>query len=477
MTDSRRTTATIALTLAVVLTPAALFPIRSYDFFWHLATGRWIAEHGTLPIMDPFAVASDRVPWINGEWLFQLVIHYLGSVTAISWAKAAGVAAMFAGVFAASSRRSSPALSLLLTSAAFAGGLERLDARPSTAAAALLVAGLALLDSNRRDADIAFVALAAVWINVHPSALLAPAIAFACRRIHWLPLASAGALLLNPFGLRGILAPLELTALARSGAFVNAEWLPSPPMMFPLLYGSVLAGLVLFASARKESGRFVVFAGLSYLAIAHVRNQGIYFAAFPLLLAPWASAHQPVTDTIERRRSLVCAASAAAFVIAAAGVGHGSGFDSRRFPAAAVSRLMGAGLRGNIYNPDQFGGFLIWTTYPARRTLTDGRNELYRTYIAEYARARQDSRAWQALLRRYRIDLAVDEYRPLLDTVNPGTGEHRAVPASLAYWPRRDWALVAYDDAAMIFARRAAFPPGALDRLELKGIVPDAPRE
>jgi len=114
--------------------------------------------------------------------------------------------------------------------------------------------------------------------------------------------------------------------------------------------------------------------------------------------------------------------------------------------------------------------------YPQRRVLTDGRNELYHRFNEEYAIAREDGRAWNALLRKYRIDLAVDEYRPPLDVINGLTGAHQSMPASLAYWPRRDWALIGYDKAAMIFARRAAYPREVIDRLEVKGIVPDSAR-
>jgi hypothetical protein len=153
---------------------------------------------------------------------------------------------------------------------------------------------------------------------------------------------------------------------------------------------------------------------------------------------------------------------------------HALGIDDDRFPVRAVATLQRSPFqRGNVYNPDQFGGFLIWSFYPQRRTLTDGRNELYHRYNEEYARARLDSREWHALLRKYRVDLAVDEYRPPLDTIDAMTRQHRAMPASLAYFPRRDWALIAYDRAAMVFVRRAAFPAADVARFELRGVVPD----
>jgi hypothetical protein len=477
MTASRPTIL-LALGLLVVLTPAALLPIESYDFFWHLATGRWIVEHHALPLTDPFTIASDRTPWINGEWLFQVGLYAIRSPIWIDRLRALLVAAMFALAFLLAAKKSEWPIALAVTAFAFAGAYDRLDARPSTAAAALLVIGWALLE---RELDVAYVVLTIVWVNVHPSALLAPLLALIVRRVHWLPLASAVALLVNPFGWNAIVAPLRLTLFARAGTFVNAEWLPSPAVLFPLLYVSVIFGVVAFLVSRfggapsragevaiAPLGNFIVFALLAYLAIAHVRNQGLYFAAMPMLIAPM----------VPRRWSHRAVALIALLPICWAYVNgpHIAGIDPHRYPIRATTVVHRANLQGNIYNPDQFGGFLIWSFYPQRRVLTDGRNELYHAYISEYAKARLDSRTWRSLLVKYRIDLAVDEYRPPLDVINPMTRAHLSMPASLAYWPRKEWALIGYDDVAMVFARRAAFAPGVISGLEVKGVVPDAGR-
>lgn len=465
----------LPLVLLVVFALAAVAPIRSYDFFWHLATGRWIAEHAALPLTDPFSVASDRVEWINGEWLFDLLVHGVWSAAGfagISLVRALLVGALFAFGFAVSRRDGSRWFPLALASLAFAGAHARLDARPLTVAALFVVAGIALLQANSRRSSVAYVALTALWINVHPSAIIAPALAALAllrpqRRI-WLPFAGAAALLANPFGWRGVAAPLELIAFARGGTFTNAEWLPSYLPLFPLLYVSIAAGAVVFALAeekREHFWRMALFVFFAALAVAGIRHQPLFFAAFPLLVAPAAP------KKIDSWIWIAAAVLPVAWV--AIGTEHRTGPDDRRFPVASVARLRESGLRGNFYNPDQFGGYLIWSFYPERRVLTDGRNELYRRFLGEYDRARGDSRAWRALLQRYRIDLAVDEYRPPLEVVDAATGRRATMPASLAYFPRREWALIAYDHVGMIFARRAAFPPEQIARWEIAGVVPD----
>ena len=449
--------APIALFAAFAL--AALGPIRNYDFFWHLATGRWIVEHRALPLTDPFAVASDQQAWINGEWLFEVVAygaHGIVGLSGMSIVRGLLAAAIFTIVFFKSRR------DLLLTAIAFAGAMNTFDLRPSSMA--LLFVVLAISARSWW----AHAIIAAFWINVHPSAILAPGIAALSTRRATPAIAAALALLVNPHGWRAVAAPLELLSFVDSGAFVNAEWLPSRPMQFPLLYFCVIGAVIAFIMRRQEEGmwwRALLLAGFAFLAIRHVRNQGLFFAAFPLLM-----------PRFEIRRVIAIGAAAAAIALVALRADHRLGIAPERFPVRAVARLQATGFPGHIYNPDQFGGFLIWSFYPQRRVLTDGRNELHRTYIPEYARARSDQRAWRALLQRYRIDLAVDEYRPPLAVRDHATGAQKMMPASLAYWPRSDWALIGFDEAGMVFARRGAFAAETIGKWEIRGVVPDAGR-
>ncbi len=469
----------IAAALFVVLTLAAVAPIRSYDSFWHLATGRWIVEHRALPLQDPFTLASDRSAWINGQWLFQVVlyaVHEATGLSGISWARALFVALLFTVAFSAARRGRDWGQPLLVTALGFAGAAVFLDVRPSSAAAFFVVVSIALIERIRaasgRDRNLlvaGYVILSIAWINVHPSALLAPILGALALTGPLLPLASAVALLVNPFGVKGVVAPLQLMSFVQSGEFVNAEWLPSLPIQFPLLYVTIALGAALFAvdrARRDHVWRALILVALAYLAIRHVRNQPLFFCALPLLLAPFHRREIP--------RLVHAIVAVAAIGSVALMTKHSPGVDASRFPVNATSRLLASGLRGNVYNPDQFGGFLIWSFYPDRRVLTDGRNELYHAYIPEYAASRNDGRKWNALLDRYGVDLAVDEYRPPLPVVNALTGERVRMAASLAHFPRTRWALIAYDEAGMIFARRAAFPEAKLAQWEILNVVPDA---
>jgi hypothetical protein len=445
--------------LFLLFTLAAIAPIRSHDLFWHLATGRWIVEHRALPVMDPFTIASDRVEWINGSWLAQIFaygLHAVTGTTALSIVRGLCAGILFTLIYLLAARNAKPHIAVVLTAVAFAGALPILDVRPASLAALFVVLAIELRSW------IAHAVLAVLWINIHPSALLAPVIgAFATRRVA-VVIAGAIGLLINPYGIKAITAPVTLMSFVGSGQFVNMEWLPSPPAIFPLLYIAVAIGILAFATAedhRAHWWRVALFVMFAYLAIRHVRHQPLFFAAFPLLVAPAVRrAHE----------KLAYAVAAAALLFALITNAHYLGLTRGSFPVAAVARLEATKLRGNIYNPDQFGGYLIWTFYPERRVLQDGRNELYHELIPMDARGRRDSRVWSALLRKYKIDLAVDEHRPPLEVIDAVTGRSTTMEASLAFWPRKDWALIAIDDAAMVFARRAAFPKEVLETLEIR---------
>lgn len=477
---------------------ASLDTIRSYDYFWHLATGRWIVEHRALPATDPFSVGSDPVPWINGEWLFQIVLYLLYRPfghEGLSLLRAALLAVGFGAIYHWASRIVAPGLAAFLTAIGWLGALHRLNARPETPATFLLVLFLAVLFFLKgRTRLVTATLVTVVWFNIHPSALLAPILAsihqgaellvtgFKEKREDLtervlLVLGPLLGLLVTPHGLKGVLAPLQLIGYASAGSFTNIEWMPSDPKLFPLLYLAVAGILLLFLTPPGQVRRKLPFGliglFLGILALRYVRNQGLFFAAFPLVSAGL------IRPDILRRLSTVLGAASALVVatVLAGGPWSDIGVDRSLFPVAATEALKRTGLRGNIYNPDQFGGFLIWSFYPERRVVTDGRNELHRTYIPAYALARGDSRAWNQLLRTYELTLAVDEYRgELVPVVDSASGRTVLQPASRAYFPRERWALIAFDRAGLVFARRDAHPREVLDRLEYRHLVPDDPR-
>lgn len=53
---------------------------------WHLQTGNWILEHGTVPRVDPFLHATEARPWVSDQWLSDLIcagLYRIGGFAAL----------------------------------------------------------------------------------------------------------------------------------------------------------------------------------------------------------------------------------------------------------------------------------------------------------------------------------------------------------------------------------------------------------
>lgn len=471
----------------------SLEPIRNYDYFWHLATGRWILEHGALPAWDPFTLASHREHWINLEWLFQVVLYPLcallghrGLTVLLALIAGAGTAALFVIV----RRSTTTGGALFLAALAWFGAAHRIDLRPETAAIPFLVVVLALL-LRPPDRLLLIVPplLTIVWYAIHPSALLSPAMAGLIlvgsvaekRRVDpevWKRLGQTAAcglaLLVNPWFVDGVIAPVRLASMLRQEGLVNLEWLPSSPAVFPELYVLIAGGLLLLVIRRVGERRWtrtLLFAFFAILALRFVRNHAFFYPVMPLLLGPSIG----MTSKLWERALTIGAA--AVLVAGFLGQEPGLDVDPARFPVRTVAVLKRAGLQGHIYNPDQLGGYLVWAFYPERRALVDGRNELYLEFFRRFERARENSREWSALFEDYELTLAVEEYRGEdVEAIDGVTGETRRVPPSTVYFPKERWALIAFDEASMLFAERSKHPEDLVRNLELVSIVPDASR-
>jgi hypothetical protein len=113
---------------------AGLFPVFDGDLFWHLASGRWIVEHGAVPRVDPFRFSAEGLPWVDHEWLFQLVVYAVERVVGLDGLivlRAAALAGFALLVYAVSRRGGvGPGLAGLLALGATLGVRPRFLDRP-----------------------------------------------------------------------------------------------------------------------------------------------------------------------------------------------------------------------------------------------------------------------------------------------------------------------------------------------------------
>ncbi len=215
-----RGAAAVAVAVAACGFVAGVFPVFESDLFWHLASGRWILGHGSLPRFDPFRFTSGGGSWIDHEWLFQVVavaIHRWAGIDGLIVARAAALAG-FALLLHRSARRAglAPWLAGLIALGATLGVRPRFLMRPEIVTLYGIVLLLGLLDAyrsgfgerrkgfrigegagrggvpegfgerGRSTLHISWwlrrvgplVALVVVWVQFHGEAMLAPPLAF-----------------------------------------------------------------------------------------------------------------------------------------------------------------------------------------------------------------------------------------------------------------------------------------------------------
>jgi hypothetical protein len=504
----------IAILLAALAAGGLMgsFEIANTSIGWHLASGRLILEQRAIPQADPFSLTAGGTPWLDHEWLFQVAAALadgLAGAPALVALRALAVAALAALLLAVGLRSGlSPPAALLLALLCVAGARPRFFVRPELVTL-LVVPACASLYLTRRERRPAIWAgclagLMVVGVNAHGGALLVPfllagllaaetAQSLLGRRIDRGALGSgvagvtvaALAVLANPAGWRLYAVPFELAQLVGRPHVTNPEWFPPSFAEVPQLFVALAAALVVMGLRERSLVRWALLGMAGALALRHVRHLGLLFVLLPLAAAPalasWralAREEDEASTPARRARGLaLVAAGVLALALAVApqprfGFSYAAGF----YPAAACDFLDREGLpREELYNDVRFGGYLIDRYWPARRVFQDDRNEIHEPLLREIWEifARSDVAAFTQLLERHRCDTALVRYHPPWRVAGPD-GESSGMRGFSALWfPSIEWALVYWDDVAMVFVRREGADPSLLERSEYRLLRPD----
>jgi len=491
---------------------AGLFPIFDGDIFWHLASGRWMAAHGAVPRVDPFRFSAESLPWIDHEWLFQLLafgVERTVGLDGLVIVRAAALALLAALLFRLAARAGiAPGLAALLSLGAILGVRPRFLDRPEIVtlfAMSLLLAGLESREHERvvaggrgRRRFLALVGLTVVWVNFHGEALLAPLLAALFlagtaldgrvargeplaarwRELVAVPAVLSLALLANPYGWRLIEVPLGIRGALSGLAASNPEWLSAFAAPQPYLFGGLVVVAVLAVAARRETGRWPALAwglptaAMALVALTAVRHQALFYVVAAPFAARALGELTEVRNASARSRRTLSIGSLAACVATVVwcasppasgplrprhgGLRLGVGVAAGQFPVRMAAELERHPDIGPLYNEFAHGGYLLWRLFPPRRVFLDGRMELEPQLLHELAAGRRSPASWRAVLTRRGAVGALVRYeaRPV-PIVEPGPdGALRVVERRTAnsyLFDRALWNLVDWDDEAMLF--------------------------
>jgi tetratricopeptide (TPR) repeat protein len=466
----------------------AIEKVHNNDIWWHLQTGQWIIETGTIPVTDPFTFTTPGAAWTPHYWLsdvlFAAVFHVSG-VGGLILFKALIVAAAFFIIYRLMIGQGVNLLAAvaLVMLAVFIGHFRFL-LRPHVFMFLLSAAFFGILSAggNRRNLKLLWLLpLMLLWVNLHGSFFLGlvltgclladKLLTTGYRRLlkkdadaKWpafLMLVFAllgGITLLNPFGPNLIRWTITDFALKNiTYAFQVEEHMALTWGEHPLYWILMFATAASFPLAYRRARLFhlLVFAATSILAIRGVR----FVALAAILQAPILGYNlQALLDRTpgQRWRSRFGLQAAIAIVLLAVGgtlifkrsfadyTVHrfGLGINETRFPQAAVQYLRELNPQGNIYNSWPFGGYLLWEL-PERKIFLDGRYLDAQLKLMAQLNTMTETEI-EALFNRFDIRAAILSRKDRRFT---------------AYFSRaKDFRLAYFDDSALLYLGKTALP-------------------
>jgi hypothetical protein len=191
MRSFRPSLSALLLAMAFAL---ALRPTANNDLWWHLETGRWMAEHHRLPVDDPFSFTGFMSPWHDAAWLSELSMFGIWTIAGEA-GLIVGAALVLALVFGLvrSLARLTTESDLVATGLMLVGiVMSRYgwSPRPALASVACALLTLVILEHFRRGGARrviwALPFIAALWANLDGGFVLAPVLVGTVALAAWL---------------------------------------------------------------------------------------------------------------------------------------------------------------------------------------------------------------------------------------------------------------------------------------------------
>lgn len=461
------------------------------DVWWHLRTGQLIIQNHALFHADPYSFTRFGAPWIDHEWLSQLLIF--GVYKLAGWG---GLSVVFAAVIAASfmvvcyRSPGRPYIAGVITLLGAFASAPSWGVRPQMLTLLLASLLLLLLEHSYGRPKLLWLAppLMLLWVNLHAGYAVGIAliglfllgdaldIAFGFgepdlsdkstraerfRTLAVVIVACAAAVMLNPYGPAMYAYPLE-TLRSRAMQSYIGEW--ASPDFHQLRYAPtlamILATLVLPALSprRLRPRELLLLSVATYAALRSVRHIPIYaLIAIPILSATvqgWIQerAHAGPNQTKQASptfaKALFNAFLLTSFLIfllvRVRYVTHRqSEMEAREFPAAAVAFIAAHRPPAPMLNHYNWGGYSIWKLYPDYQVYIDGRADLYGdAFMNDFAAIYYlKGDAWQSAFAKWGIQTVV------LPPDAPLVTALRALPS---------WETIYSDKQAVVLTRKPA---------------------
>jgi len=404
--------ALLLMCLLAVVAAKAVIPAAAVDedLWWHIATGDWILAHHALPVHDVFSTSAMGAPWIAYTWLFDVLTSKIYSIWGLHGTLTFTTLLMmtFIGcVVVLLSQYGRMVRAIALGGLVFAASAPMVTPRPWLFTCIFTTIELTLLLQARNRGRIAWLLplplLFALWANLHIQFVYGLGIlgVFALERslakvLKWpcdarLPVrwwcaalvASTLATLVNPYGWRLYIVVLQYTFQSAPLQLIKE--------MLPMQFRSITDWAALFLAmsalySLASSGRKNLLM-MSLLVVScwfgfHTSRDAWFLAVVSALViadsSGLAEAGMAKIRWTQWAIALPLSLALAFAVLASPAVSPAALRDAadKRFPEKASAYVQSHALPGPLYNPYDWGGYLIWRL-PGMPVSIDGRANLH----------------------------------------------------------------------------------------------------
>ncbi len=475
----------IGLVAVLVLLGSLSFrQVASLDVGFHLRAGEHILSGAGWPTTDPFTYTVGDHAYVDTSWGYQVVLTWVERVLGapgMVLLHSAFLFAAFGSAAACAGRRGVGYMAVpsLLLLGVLAGEL-RFQVRPELLSFAWLAVVLHLLRRHARGAKAPLWLLPIVfliWVNSHSLFVLGWAGLFCFvvgtavrdrrldRKLAGWSLVSVVVTVLNPYGWRGVLFPLELVTrmdkanlFARSIGEFGSPWsvLRSDQLQYHLLpigaFWILVAIAILSLVPLWKQRRFselLICATFLPLSMTMVRNMPLLpIAALPGM-AVGLNGIWPQGKRLRRAGYLLPIVAAllltlwvrsdAYYVGNLRSARFGLGWNRLTQPVVAADWARSVGPPGKVLNHLNFGGYLMWAL--SEPVFIDGRLEVMgEEFFAGYRRTLTVRPELERAVARYGIGWTVFPYKIAPRMLR----ERSADPA---------WRLAHVDPLSVVFVR------------------------
>lgn len=412
------------------------------DLWWHLRTGQWIVESGTVPRVDPFSFTRAGHAWVSHEWLSEVVFYEIwshlgfgGLITFSAVITTAGFLLLYLRC-GGTSYWAAAVTSLGALASAPAWGV-----RPQMFTFAFASLLLWLLDRSERRAWVllAIPPLFLLWLNLHAGFALGPALLLAyglgllvevalgdsAWRLAGPTILRVAAVLvvclalvpLNPSGVQLYRYPFD-TLLSSSMRSFIVEWSSADfhqgryaPYLLVWLVLLAVLGLGKSRPAARVLLPLVLTAGLSLDAVRHIAI--LVLLAVPVIAKGLSG--MPVPTQSRRRRIQPAFVALAILLMAGFAVTRWAvlirsqaAAEAEALPEKAVEVLRAGNYGERLLAYYDWGGYSIFKLYPKYRVFVDGRADLYGDdLLHQFETAAQVRAGWRQVLDRWKLQVVL----------------------------------------------------------------------